>query len=101
VNIQAVALIDVVDGFVETDVKLDPDDDYQDVLIRIVLILTDFDNYWMNYFNIIVERDKLCVSNMPQLFLFPYLMIPLIVIFMNLIMIHSQGVTFKDITQLN
>jgi hypothetical protein len=28
-------------------------------------------------------------------------MIPLIVIFMNLIMIHSQGVTFKDITQLN
>jgi hypothetical protein len=81
-------------------VELDPDDDYQDVLIRIFSTLTNFHNCCMNCVNTFVGKGKLCSSDMAQSYFFPYLPTPLIINLMSLILLTSQGISRKGIRRL-
>jgi hypothetical protein len=80
----------VCNNFVELDIEMDPDDDYQDVLIRMVSTLASYDNCCMKYYMEIIGKGKLCSSDMPQLYLLPYLPTSLIINLMNLILINNQ-----------
>jgi hypothetical protein len=101
INIHFIVITGVCNNFIELDIEIDPGDDYQDVLIRMVSTLASYDNCCMNYYMDIIGKGKLCNSDMPQFYLLPYLPTPLIINLMNLTLINSQGVSAKGIARLN
>jgi hypothetical protein len=82
-------------------VEIDPDDDYQDIFIRLISTLASYDNCCQDLMIDIIKKGKVCSADMPQLYLLPYTPSPLIINLMNLILINSQGVTAKGIVRLN
>jgi hypothetical protein len=66
IKIHIIAITGEGNEFVEIDMELNLDDDHQDLFIRIVSTLTNFDKCCMNYFNTFVGNKKLCSSGMPQ-----------------------------------
>jgi hypothetical protein len=101
IDIHFIIITDVINEFVELDIEIYPDNDYQDVLIRIISTMASYDNYCMNYFMENIKNGKTCSAAMPQLYLLLYLPKPLIFNLMNLILINNQGVSAKGIARLN
>jgi hypothetical protein len=100
-SIHFIVVTGIPGEFIELDVEVDPDDDYQDTLVRLISTLSSYDNCCQDFMMDIIKKGKVCSADMPQLYLLPYTPSPLIINLMNLILVNSQGVTGKGIVRLN
>jgi len=100
-SVHFVVVTGIPNEFVELDVEIDPDDDYQDVLIRLMSTLCGYDNCCQDLMMSILKKGRVFSGDMPELYLLPYLPSPFMINLMNLILVNSQGVTAKGIVRLH
>jgi hypothetical protein len=101
ITIRLIVVTGIPGEFVELNMEVDPDDDYQDTLVRLISTLSSYENCCQDLMMNIINKGKVCSADMPQLYLLPYTPPPLIINLMNLILVNSQGVTAKGIVRLH